>query len=256
MNDISKGAISQTPKRIGILLADMGKFNRNVSVLKYLVLHMNTLQGAFTFEFLPADIDEDILQEDESLFLKNFIQKFSDRSTVAHARETEKGKELRDIEIPTFRRCYENYLQLSIKDFKIHDKEIPEYFILITTARFSNNFYSLREKGLAILALGDWDRHLAPPSIIEYILTLILRQSVAFVSPSLNGSIHLGTKGCLCDFTQSLSEVRQHVLNGFICSYCRACLKADRYASLADDLTPLLKRDWLGSFKEPHAQFV
>jgi hypothetical protein len=43
----------------------------------------------------------------------------------------------------------------------------------------------------------------APPErfvILEFIITLIMRESIAFVSPSLRGSEHLGTKGCLSDF--------------------------------------------------------
>ncbi len=84
MNEIARvEEEKQFPKRIGILLGDMGKFNRNIPVLKYLVLHMNTLQKTFEFEFLPTNFDEDIsLQQEELAFLKYFIQKFSDQADV------------------------------------------------------------------------------------------------------------------------------------------------------------------------------
>ncbi len=241
MNDISKGATPQTPRRIGILLADMGKFNRNIPILQYLVLHMNTLQKTFEFEFLPVDPES------------RFIQMFSDRSEVETEKDTEDGEKLRKKLIPAFLEDYQAYLKTEIEDFEISDQEVPEHFILVTTAQFRNNYFSMREPGFAILALSEWERRFAPPSLIEYILTLILRDSVALVSPSLEASVHLGTKGCLCDFSQSLDDVRLKVLNGFVCSYCQQALKHDGFAALADELEYVLKKDWLGNVSEPFA---
>jgi len=269
MNSTAEMTVQREVKRIGILLADLGKLN--TSVLKYLVLHLNTLQKTFEFEFLPTEFDEDILQfseelqregilrredalqEDELIFLKDFVRKFSDRTIVDRNPATDSGKKLREQEIPVFRQCYYKYLRLSIRGFKISDQEVPEHFVLITTAHFSENYYSLREKDFTILALGGWERDLAPPSIIEYILTLILRQSVAMVSRSLEGSVHFGTKGCLCDFSQSLYDVRLNILNGFVCSYCRAALVSDGFGTLANELEHVLKKDWLGNVAEPYA---
>jgi hypothetical protein len=196
---------------------------------------------------------EEVLQEDELVFLKYFIQKFSDQADVDREPDTDEGKKLIEKEIPDFRKYFQKYLRLSMRGFNISDHEVPEHFILVTTAHFSRNFYSLREKNFAILALALWQRYLAPPSIIEYILSLILRQSVAMVAPSLEPSIHFGTKGCLCDFSQSLNDVRLNVMNGFVCSYCREALEHDRFATLADELEYVLKKDWLGNVTEPYA---
>jgi hypothetical protein len=41
---------------------------------------------------------------------------------------------------------------------------------------------------------------MAPPSIFEFILMLLLRQAASFRAPALSKSTHLGTKGCLFDF--------------------------------------------------------
>jgi hypothetical protein len=76
----------------------------------------------------------------------------------------------------------------------------PERFVLVTMAQFADNYISMRQGSLGMLALGNWKRNMAPPSILEFIITLIMRESIAFVSPSLRGSEHLGTKGCLSDF--------------------------------------------------------
>ncbi len=111
----------------------------------------------------------------------------------------------------------------------------------------------MREGKFTILALAGWQRNLAPPSLIEYILSLILRQSVALGSPSLKLSVHFGTKGCLCDFSRSLDDVRLNVMNGFVCSYCREAFKHDGLTTLADELEYVLKKDWLGNVTEPYA---
>jgi len=130
--------------------------------------------------------------------------------------------------------------------------ELPTgHFILLSMACFNDNYYTTRKNGLAILALGNWEASMAPPSLIEFIYTLILRESVAFISSSLSGSVHLGTKGCLCDFTASLSEVRLKVLNGFVCSYCRAALQSDGFALLPDELVHILGKDWIGTSTDP-----
>jgi hypothetical protein len=234
MDDASKVAIQQLPKRIGILLADMGKFNRSIPVLKYLVLHMNTLQKTFEYEFLP-DVSDDM-----------FLQMLANQASVDRE-ETRQA-------VPAFLERYQSHLQKEIRDYHVKDMELPvARFILISTACFNDNYYTMRKQDLSVIALGNWRNSMAPPSLVEFILTLILRESVAFVSPSLSGSVHIGTKGCLCDFTASLGDARLKVLNGFVCSYCRAALKRDGFSALADELKQVLKKDWLGSFLEPHA---
>ena len=210
--------MQQARSRIGILLADVGKFNRNDAVLKYLVLHMNTLQTTFEFEFLPVDLND------------NFIQMFSAQKTV------KRNSNLRKIDIPAFLEGYREYLRY--QNYVMKEERLPDNLVLVTTACFDDKYYSLREPGIAILAFGGWKSAMYPPSLIEIILAVILRQSVGLISPSLRPSVHLGTKGCLCDFTMQLNKVRQHVLNGFICGYCRTCLEADGLPTLADDLIP------------------
>ncbi len=229
MRDALDVSTPQKMKRIGIILADMGKVN--VPVLKFLVLHMNTLQQTFEFEFLPTNEDE-------------FLQKLSKQTSVD--RNEIKGA------VPLFLDRYQKYLQEEVAIYRIKDMELPtDHLILLSMACFNDNYYTTRKNGLAILALGNWEASMAPPSLIEFIYTLILRESVAFISSSLSGSVHLGTKGCLCDFTAPLSEVRLKVLNGFVCSYCRAALQSDGFAILADELVHILGKDWIGTSTDP-----
>jgi hypothetical protein len=92
---------------------------------------------------------------------------------------------------------------------------------------------------------------MAPPSLVEFILTFLARESVAAVSPRLKASVHLGTKGCLCDFTESIAEAREKVLNGFVCSYCRQAMIEDGLPELPGELRHVLDRSWLGTPLNP-----
>jgi len=230
MRDASDVSTPQKVKRIGIILADVGKVNE--PVLKFLVLHMNTLQKTFEFEFLSANLQD------------SFIKMLSPYASV----DREKMRQ----EVNSFLGRFLHEVQAEIREYNIRDTSIPkDRFILITLSRFVGNYYNLRERNLSILALGNWKRSMAPPSIVEFILTFVLREAITSVSPTLRDSVHLGTKGCLCDFSAFLDDTKLKVLNGFVCSYCRAALQTEGFATLADELVHVLGKSWLGTSTDP-----
>ncbi len=228
MSNLTETSTKREVKQFGILLADLGKLN--VSALEYLVLHINTLQQTFEYEFLPSGDGE-------------FLQRLSPQTTIS-------PEEIIDGVRPFLKR-YQQFLKEEINGYNIKDTAIPDDFILITMARFKNNYYSLRESHLSILALSNWKRWMAPPSIIESILTQVVRETVSIVCPPLNTSVHLGTKGCICDFTANLYEARIKVLGGFVCHYCRAELEAQGLPKFSDELEYILRREWLGGSNDP-----
>ena len=119
--------------------------------------------------------------------------------------------------------------------------------------RFHDDWYSMRQGRISVLALGNWKRFMAPPSLVEFILTLIIRDSVARISPPLRGSAHLGTKGCLCAFTPLLEKVRFKVPQGFVCSHCRNALQNDKLPALADELVYIAGKQWVGKPTDPQS---
>jgi len=202
----------------------------NLSAFRFLVLRMNSVQHTFEFEFLPTKADDP------------FIKHFSSRSKI--------DRDVIKDDIPSFLGRHKEFLVFSILNFDL--KEIPpDYFILITMARFSENYYAVRNKGLSILALGNWQRFMAPPSLLEFITTLILQESVAAIYPSLQSLFHFGTKGCLFDFTSIINDVKYKVLNAHICYSCRMALARSNHPNLADELTYVLSKEWLGNPSEP-----
>jgi len=94
---------------------------------------------------------------------------------------------------------------------------------------------------------------MAPPSLLEFVQMLLIREAVATLCPGLSGSVHLGHKGCLLDFTVSLSEVRQKALMGYVCDFCRQYMAYGGHSLLADTVTHLLDREWLGSPMDPRS---
>lgn len=211
-------------KRIGIIISGMK--NANIPALSYLLLHLNTLQKTFEYEILPFEEDDKLIQ---LLKIKGSV----DREQV----RAETNGFIKRLEA-----CLTGW---SIEN-KITNTALPSSYILITMTQFSDGYYTLRQGRLSILALGNWKRSMSPPSILEFILTLVFRESVATVSPSLQGSVHYGTKGCLFDFTPYLEDARYKVLNAFICTSCRNALIQDQLPELADEIIIVLRKQWFG----------
>ncbi len=215
-------------KRLGIMLTGFGK--TNLSAFRFLVLKMNSLQSTFEFEILPINSNDAFVQ---SLSSKTK----TDRNAIKN-------------EIPAFLERHQQFLEYLNEGYNLKETS-PDYYVLVSLAHFADNFYTARRNQLSILALGNWKRLMSPPSLLEFILVLILREAVSSISPSLRGSIHLGTKGCLFDFTATLDEVRYKVLNGNICAHCHNALLQDNYPELADELKFVLGKEWFGKPSDP-----
>lgn len=215
--------------RVGIIFAPLGKLN--VAALKYLIVHLNTLQHSIEFEILAADLSDPLL----ALLRPG---KLVDRS------------DCRKI-LPEFHARILMQFAKEQSDYDLVDQSLPEHFVVISLARFSDEHYGLKDKDIHIQALGNWKRQMAPPSIFEFIITLLMRQSASFLAPSVSKSVHLGTKGCLFDFTANLGEARYKSLQSFICTECRIRIEGDGAFLLADDLVSVLDTKWLGAMDDP-----
>ena len=202
------------PTRVGVILAELGKLN--VTVLKYLITHLNMLQRSIEFELLAIE------PEDSLLVL------------LRHGELVDRDR-CRSM-LPAFRERVMKQLTMEQKQYDLSDNSVPAGLIVISLARFSDEHYGLKAGEVQVQALGEWARSMAPPSIFEFIITLLMRQAASFVAPTVSKSVHLGTKGCLFDFTADLSEARYKALQFFICSVCRARFEEGGAPALADDI--------------------
>ncbi len=216
-------------QRIGVLTGHAQGFN--LEALRFIVLQLNRLQQSFEYEFLRTDdFDHPLLG--------------ALRDGVTVVRDDVKAQ------TPSFLRAYTFHLTDKNAELSLLEPP-PDYFVLFSLARYADGFYSTRRGRMSVLALGNWDKWMAPPSIIEFALTLMVRESVAAVSPSLRGSVHLGTKGCLCDFTEYTDETRFKALSAFLCQFCRDALTRDGVGGVAADLLRILDKQWLGRRSDP-----
>ncbi|HEY0459119.1 MAG TPA: hypothetical protein VGC97_08175 [Pyrinomonadaceae bacterium] len=218
-----------SPVRIGVVFGDLGGLN--VNSLKYLITHLNTLQKIFEYELLEIEND--------------YIKNLKPEATVDR-------KKLRS-KIDQLFSSFHKYIDDQQKFYNLEDVTKPDKFIIITLACFADGHYGLCEGDIQVMALGDWNKYMSPPTVFEFILTLLLRQSVGLISPSFSKSKHFGTKGCLFDFTPNISDARFKALQGFICSNCRKELKEDGYLDWADVITDVLKMTWIGDTKDVYS---
>src|SRR5579863_5024865 len=218
------------PTRIGVLLVPDKRWRADA--IKFLVLRLNTLQGAFCYEFLPcpAPAEDPSVPADDPM-VKRLRRRWGwesrddvhpdcaiQKQNRPHIRKW--GRVCRECvraEFREFLHRYGEYVAGKSAALGLKDRTLPEDLIVVSLARFGSKHYAVSEPHIAVLALGDWKKSMAPPSIVEAILTLLVRLSVGISKgPEFLASRHLGTKGCLFDFNQKLNEVKFKVLQGFI----------------------------------------
>ena len=221
---------AKTPMKVGVILADLGKLN--VTALKYLVVHLNTLQSSIEFEFLAPSSSDPLLV---MLSAGTIVDREKCRSMLS-----------------VFRDRILKQFEQEQSEYDLTDRSLPTNFAVVSLAKFSDEHYGLKAGPVQVQALGNWERSMAPPSILEFIIVLLMRQAASFVVPSLGKSFHLGTKGCLFDFTADLGEARYKALQSFVCSVCREQMKKSGHPHLADDLITVLDSNWLGVPTDPH----
>jgi hypothetical protein len=227
MSTDTQAPSAKAPIQIGVILCSDIAENA-VPALKFLLLQLNTLQDAFEYQCLPL-ITDPLLSK---LASGNILV----RSEV-HA------------DFGRFSRDYFAYLESEIAAYDLNSSK-PKALILVSRACLDDEYYMTGEDNVSVLALGHWDRVMAPPSLVEFILTLVVSCSI-YALPNRGDLSHYGTKGCLFDFNADLSNARFMALQGFICSECRLKLQGLGNVDLADDLSAFLSKKWLGQISDP-----
>ncbi|RJQ74470.1 hypothetical protein D5S17_22865 [Pseudonocardiaceae bacterium YIM PH 21723] len=219
------------PCRLGIVVIPARGLN--IPALQYMILAMNREQDLVQFEFFrfPPDTHRLLLAlqggpKVSRRDIEELLVEFQEQAQV-------------DI-------AYRN------KDHGLSEAP-PDKFVVVSQCRFEDNFYMAYAPGIAVLAMGNWQRFMAPPSYVEFVQALLVRAAIAALSPSHFQHGHLGTKGCIIDFTENLEDARQKALSGFVCHHCRQLMIADGQPRLADVAIRLLQRDWLGDPADPRS---
>lgn len=218
--------------RVGVIFGPVDDLN--VVAAGYLILYLNTLQPAIEFELM-------LPPPDNSLW--NLLsEKVVERSAV-------------EATVTKFRAQYHEHWQRLLESSIASEMAPPSYLIVVSLAKFADNLYSttLHDDGVAILALGNWERYMAPPSLVEFITFLVFRLAIGLIDPQMRQWLHLGTKGCLWDYNPQLSGVRYKVLVGYICNDCFGNIRKGPLTGLADHLGEIMSKGWLWKKDDPQA---
>src|SRR5438445_2624282 len=125
------------PLRIGVVITTLEGID--TTALKYLILYQNTLQKSFQFELLPVD------ERDK------FLSALDSRAPV----KRESIEKQMDAFLVRYKKWLENYAS----SFDL-TPSLPDTYVILSTARFSDNYYVTGNDDLDIVALGNWKRNM------------------------------------------------------------------------------------------------
>lgn len=150
----------------------------------------------------------------------------------------------------SYKASFLKWLDKRAEDYELNPDNL-DGIIVISTAKFSDNYYSTGIGNMEILALGNWERYMAPPPLYEFILTQLVSITTDIACEENFPRRHHTTKGCIFDFCSNLREAKFKSLSGRICSDCQEIITKYCNSQFLDDLQLLLKKDWLGNVQEP-----
>lgn len=221
--------------RIGVLILPLGMSGDDLA-LKYLLLHLNTVQKSFEFYLLPVFDDPMLkkLQSGESpvrLDIEAEVPTFLERYRKA---------------LSDYATGYSDYATGYTRPLFLNDP-----LVILTTSTFSDNYFLTGGKDWTIVAFGNWARHMAPPSIVEFFLSKVVVSAIHKACGVKSPCSHIETKGCVFDFSASLAETRFSVLSGFICAQCQKAIFDAGGEKMLLDAQVLLEKKWLGTIGAP-----
>jgi hypothetical protein len=121
-NNSTQTESTEVPARIGVVFADLGKLN--VTALKYLIVHLNTLQRSIEFELLAPDPNDPLLT---ALSHENFVDRDQCRDMLSS---------FRDRIVQQFDQEREKY--------DLADDSPPANFVVVSLAKFFDEYYGLK----------------------------------------------------------------------------------------------------------------
>ena len=217
-----------SPMRIAIVFAAFPA--RDITPYKYFLLLLNQLQRSCEFELF--DVDED----DE--FIKELRKSFVDADKVRN-------------KLDAFSIRLRQQMSVAIEN---HDlvAEQPDQIIVVTGSILTDYHYLIRRNKTTMLALGLWEKSMAPPSLAEFLQLLVLRASYSALEGHVWNTIHFGNRACIFDFTENLENARFMALTGVgVCSECAAALARDGFPDAALEIRKIAGREWRGNREAP-----
>lgn len=222
--------------RVGVILESLGKYN--TPALRYAILRLNRAQSFVEYEIV-YDLPE----------LHDFIALTSHGETISR-------RHLKDV-ATDFEEKVER-LQ-SEPDADNLPRTKCNRYLAVCNCQLDDNYYLIRPnklKTMRTLMVGSWSAEFAPPSLLEFIIDICVKQGIAEAygpPPYKMMPTHSSARGCIFDFNGTLDNTRNGVLIGHICQECKARL------ALAnpnwEEIDNLIGGKWLGDPSDPFSPF-
>jgi hypothetical protein len=143
--------------------------------------------------------------------------------------------------------AHEHKLSHNSQDYGGKHGALPT--IVITETPVSGAYIAHTVDNLAVVTVDNWQKYLAPPSVLEFLLLNVERLAVrAAVKPDM--PTHYPTRACIGDFTPYVSDFKASILAGHLCIDCRTLLASVLSAQEMEDLDILISHKWLGKLED------
>lgn len=126
----------------------------------------------------------------------------------------------------------------------------PGTTIVVTETPFEGGYYADADGDIAVISVASWQRHFAPPSVLEFILSRVQRYALRLGLSAAVGS-HYPTRACIWDFDANVDDTRAGVLVGYICQHCEQALASQVEADKLATIKKLLSHEWIGKTEDP-----
>jgi hypothetical protein len=121
--------------------------------------------------------------------------------------------------------------------------------IVITETPVSGIYIARTVDNLAVVTVSNWQKYLAPPSVLEFLLLNVERLAVRVaIKPDM--PTHYPTRACIGDFTPCLVDFKATILVGHLCSDCTGFLSTVLNEHEMNDLRHLVSHKWLGKLDD------
>jgi len=231
LENLTEACSHSLPIRIGVVFATFPA--KDTAPYKYFVLLLNQLQKSCEYELF--DVDE----TDEFVKLLENPASVDGEILVVNAEEARSS-------LSDFGARIRAQIQ---SDIVFHDLAVeePDQIIVVSGVTLSDYHYLIRRASTTMLALGQWDSFMAPPSLAEFLQLLLLRAPYSALEGYVWNSIHMGNRACIFDFTENLDNTRYMALAGVgVCANCDAALVLDGFPNAPAEIRRIAAREWRG----------
>jgi hypothetical protein len=154
---------------------------------------------------------------------------------------------------------------VSIVEETIDNQKIEcDYFISIIRNELREKFFAWPDKRGAIITTNHWQKYFAPPSLFEYLLSIIYycliysKKKIATVTESdspadIEFDVHKETIGCYADKAIDRKDNRIDVALGYFCDNHKEKVISFYGKQYYEDVISILEREWIGSLEKKNS---